>query len=100
MPESTVESSPAGLRVIADVAAVFSAGLVTEDALARVVVVLRRGLDLVDARVWLRRSDKSSYDAIPRSPDAARFTPSPEWFGREPERERIAGGGVRLRFPL
>ena len=100
MPESTVESSPAGLRVIADVAAVFSAGLVTEDALARVVVVLRRGLDLVDARVWLRRSDKSSYDAIPRSPDAARFTPSPEWFGREPERERIAGGGARLRFPL
>jgi two-component system, NtrC family, sensor kinase len=100
MPESTVESSPAGLRVIADVAAVFSAGLVTEDALARVVVVLRRGLDLVDARVWLRRSDKSSYDAIPRSPDPARFTPSPEWFGREPERERIAGGGVRLRFPL
>ena len=100
MPESTVESSPAGLRVIADVAAVFSAGLVTEDALARVVVVLRRGLDLVDARVWLRRSDRSSYDAIPRSPDAARFTPGAEWFGREPERERIAGGGTRLRFPL
>src|SRR5258707_3839968 len=100
MPESTVESSPAGLRVIGDVAAVFSAGLVPEDALARVVVVLRRGLDLVDARVWLRRSDKSSYDPIPRSPDSARFTPSPEWFGREPERERIAGGGTQVRFPL
>jgi two-component system, NtrC family, sensor kinase len=100
MPESTVESSPAGLRVIADVAAVFSAGLVTEDALARVAVVLRRGLDLVDARVWLRRSDRSGYDPIPRSPDSARFTPAPEWFAREPERERIAGGGTRLRFPL
>ena len=100
MPESTVESSPAGLRVIADVAAVFAAGLVTEDALARVVVVLRRGLDLADARVWLRRSDKSGYEPIPRTPDSTRFTPTPEWFAREPERERIAGGGARLRFPL
>ena len=100
MPESTVESSPAGLRVIADVAAVFAAGLVTEDALARVVVVLRRGLDLADARVWLRRSDRAVYEAIPRSSDPSRFTPAPEWFARPPERERIAGGGARLRFPL
>ena len=101
MPESTVESSPAGLRVIADVAAVFAAGLVTEDALSRVVVVLRRGLDLVDAGVWLRRTDRAGYELIPRSLDpAARFLPTPEWFKREPERERIAGGGMRLRFPL
>jgi two-component system NtrC family sensor kinase len=101
MPESTVESSPAGLRVIADVAAVFAAGLVTEDALSRVVVVLRRGLDLVDAGVWLRRTDRAGYELIPRSFDpAAKFLPTPEWFKREPERERIAGGGMRLRFPL
>jgi len=101
MPESTVESSPAGLRVIADVAAVFAAGLVTEDALSRVVVVLRRGLDLVDAGVWLRRTDRAGYELIPRSFDpAATFLPTPEWFTREPERERIAGGGMRLRFPL
>ncbi len=101
MPESTVESSPAGLRVIADVAAVFAAGLVTEDALSRVVVVLRRGLDLVDAGVWLRRADRAGYEPIPRSFDpSAKFLPSPEWFKREPERERIAGGGMRVRFPL
>ena len=101
MPESTVESSPAGLRVIADVAAVFAAGLVTEDALSRVVVVLRRGLDLVDAGVWLRRTDRAGYELIPRSSDpATKFLPTPEWFKREPERERIAGGGMRLRFPL
>ena len=101
MPESTVESSPAGLRVIADVAAVFSAGLVTEDALARVAVVLRRGLDLADAGVWLRRADRGGYDLIPRSVDpSAKFQPNPEWFKREPERERVAGGGARLRFPL
>jgi len=101
MPESTVESSPAGLRVIADVAAVFAAGLVTEDALSRVVVVLRRGLDLVDAGVWLRRTDRSGYELIPRSFNpAVTFLPTPEWFTREPERERIAGGGMRLRFPL
>jgi two-component system NtrC family sensor kinase len=101
MPESTVESSPAGLRVIADVAAVFAAGLVTEDALSRVVVVLRRGLDLVDAGVWLRRTDRAGYELIPRSFDpATKFLPTPEWFKREPERERIAGGGMRLRFPL
>ena len=101
MPESTVESSPAGLRVIADVAAVFAAGLVTEDALARVVVILRRGLDLADAGVWLRRADRGGYNLIPRSVDpSAKFEPGPEWFKRESELERIAGGGARMRFPL
>ena len=51
--------------------------------------------------------------APPRAPAFARFpgrrpsavadrsfAPSDEWFRREVERERIAGGGTRLRFPL
>ena len=43
MPESTLESAPPGLRVLADVAEILAAGLVTEDALVRVVAVLRVG---------------------------------------------------------
>jgi two-component system NtrC family sensor kinase len=105
MPESTLESAPAGLRVIADVAEILAAGLVTEDALTRVVAVLRRGLYLTDARLWLRRSESTAFRSIPPSwagPTADTvFAPAEEWFRHgPPERERIAGGGVRLRFPL
>jgi len=102
MPESTLESAPAGLRVLADVAEILSAGLVTEDALARVVTVLRRRLELADARLWLRRPEGIGYSAVPAAvgpPDAA-FAPAPDWYRRGAEREPVAGGGVRLRFPL
>jgi len=102
MPESPLESSPAGLRVIADVADILAAGLVTEDALVRVVSVLRRGLAVTEARLWLRRPEGTGYRAIPAQnsgPEPA-FAPTEEWFRRRLERERIAGGGVRLRFPL
>ena len=42
MPGSTLESPPAGLRVLADVADILAAGFVTEDALSRVAAVLRQ----------------------------------------------------------
>ena len=102
MPESTLASTPAGLRVIADVADILAAGLVTEAALARVVAVLRRGLDLADARLWLRRATGTGYQAIPSPLGGSEqvFVPSETWFRNGPERERVAGGGVRLRFPL
>src|SRR3989442_11208288 len=102
MPESTIDSSPAGLRVLADVAAILAAGLVTEDALARVIMVLRRGLELSDARIWLRRSGGTGYDPIPKplGDYAATFQPTTDWFRGDLERDRIAGGGFRLRFPL
>jgi two-component system NtrC family sensor kinase len=103
MPGSTLESPPAGLRVLADVADILAAGFVTEDALSRVAAVLRRGLGLGDARLWLRSPEGSGFRSLP-GPAAAgsewSFVPSDEWFQREVERERIAGGGTRLRFPL
>ena len=48
MAGSTLESPPAGLRVLADVVDILAAGFVTEDALVRVTAVLRRGLDVAD----------------------------------------------------
>jgi two-component system NtrC family sensor kinase len=103
MPGSTLESPPAGLRVLADVADILAAGFVTEDALARVAAVLRRGLELGDARLWLRAAEGTGFRSLPgpTAPGAERtFAPGDEWFRREVERERIAGGGTRLRFPL
>ena len=103
MPGSTLESPPAGLRVVADVADILAAGFVTEDALARVAAVLRRGLELADARLWLRDAEGTGFRPLP-GPSAQgadrSFAPSDEWFRREVDRERIAGGGTRLRFPL
>jgi len=104
MPGSTLESAPAGLRVIADVAEILAAGLVTEDALARVVAVVRRGLSLADARLWLQRFDTPGFRSIPSSqtvaPSLAPLASPDDWVRNGPARERIAGGGVRLRFPL
>jgi two-component system NtrC family sensor kinase len=103
MPGSTLESPPAGLRVLADVADILAAGFVTEDALARVAAVLRRGLELGDARLWLRAAEGTGFRPLPgpTAPGADRtFTPNDDWFRRDVERERIAGGGTRLRFPL
>jgi two-component system NtrC family sensor kinase len=102
MPESLLESTPAGLRVIADVADILAAGLVTDDALTRVASVLRHGLALAEARVWLRRPEGTGYHALPTPTGgpAQAFAPAEAWFRSGVERERIAGGGVRLRFPL
>ncbi|HMA43885.1 MAG TPA: ATP-binding protein [Gemmatimonadales bacterium] len=103
MAGPTLQSPPAGLRVLADVIDILAAGFVTEDALARVTVVLRRGLDLADARLWLRAATGAGYRLLAGSPPAASeplFAPTEAWFRQDLERERIAGGGMRLRFPL
>jgi two-component system NtrC family sensor kinase len=101
MPGSTLEPAPIGLRVLADVADILSAGLLSDDAITQVAATLRRGLGLVGARIWLRRPDGSGYEALPRSPDAREaFAPTAEWFRRGVERDPVAGGGMRLRFPL
>lgn len=103
MAGSTLESPPAGLRVLADVVDILAAGFVTEDALARVTTVLRRGLDLADARLWLRAATGSGFRLVAGSPPAAAeapFAPGQKWFRQELEREGGAGSGTRLRFPL
>jgi two-component system, NtrC family, sensor kinase len=101
MPSSTLASAPSEFRVLADVADILAAGPVTEEALGRVAIVLRRGLGLAEARLWLRRPEGSGFAAHPApAPGAAPFTPAKEWFLSGMERERIAGGGLRLRFPL
>ncbi len=103
MAGSTLESPPAGLRVLADVVDILAAGFVTEDALVRVTAVLRRGLDVTDVRLWLRAPAGGGYRLLAgSSPVAAEavFAPAEEWFRQDLERVRIAGGGTRLRFPL
>jgi two-component system NtrC family sensor kinase len=101
MPGSTLESAPTGLRVLADVAEILAAGLLTDDAITQVAATLRRGLGLVGARIWLRRPEGTGYEASPRAADSRDvFTPGADWFRRGVEREPVAGGGMRLRFPL
>ena len=104
MPGSTLESPPAGLRVLADIVDILAAGFVTEDALARVTAVLRRGLDLTEARLWLRAPTGVGYRLVSGSSPAPAgepgFEPDEEWFRQDLLRERITGGGTRLRFPL
>jgi two-component system NtrC family sensor kinase len=101
MPGSTLESAPSGLRVLADVAEVLAAGFLTEDTLSRIATTLRRGLRLADARVWVRRPEGDGFQAVPRPLEAhTPFAPEAEWFRRSVEREPVAGGGLRLRFPL
>jgi two-component system NtrC family sensor kinase len=102
MAGSTLESPPAGLRVLADVVDILAAGFVTEDALMRVTAVLRRGLDVADVRLWLRAPAGGGYRLLVGSPPAgdAGFAPADAWFRQDLERERIAGGGMRVRFPL
>lgn len=101
MPGSTLESAPTGLRVLADVAEILSAGFLTQDSLTQVAAALRRGLRLAGAGVWVRRPEGGGYRVVPRSSASLEgFAPSEEWFRRGPEREPVAGGGTRLRFPL
>jgi two-component system NtrC family sensor kinase len=101
MPGSTLESAAVGLRVLADVADVLSAGFLTEDSLIQVAAALRRGLGLTGARFWVRRPEGGGYEAVPRAQAPQQgFTPTREWFRRGLEREPVAGGGMRLRFPL
>ncbi|HEY6109524.1 MAG TPA: ATP-binding protein [Gemmatimonadales bacterium] len=101
MAGSTLESPPAGLRVLADVVDILAAGFVTEDALVRVTAVLRRGLDVADVHLWLRAPAGGGFHLLSGAPPAGEgFTPSDAWFRQDLERERIAGGGVRFRFPL
>src|SRR5574342_1357694 len=101
MAGSTLESPPAGLRVLADVVDILAAGFVTEDELVRVTAVLRRGLDVADARLWLRAPAGGGFRLLAGPPPAGEgFAPTDAWFRQDLERERIAGGGMRLRFPL
>jgi two-component system, NtrC family, sensor kinase len=101
MAGSTLESPPAGLRVLADVVDILAAGFVTEDALVRVTAVLRRGLDVADVHLWLRAPAGGGFHLLAGPPPAGEgFTPAEAWFRQDLDRERIAGGGMRLRFPL
>ena len=101
MPGSTLEPAPTGLRVLADVADILAAGLLTDDSIIQIAATLRRGLGVVSARIWLRRPDGGGYEAFPRSADARdAFAAAAGWFQRGVEREPVAGGGTRLRFPL
>lgn len=102
MVAPTLTSDVPGLEVLAEVAKLLSAGRPVEDALAGVVVVLRRRLALRRCRLWLRSGDGSRYALI--SPDDKTqlpgFNPAVlDWVEAGPHTEPVPGGTL-LRLPL
>src|SRR5215831_15292070 len=103
MAAPLLDSTPAGLRVLADVAEILAGGLATEDAIAQVMQVLRRSLSLATARLWLRTPDGAGYLPIGAPGDETSpgsFHPvGPDWYRRGADRSDTASGTL-LRFPL
>jgi two-component system, NtrC family, sensor kinase len=103
MAAPTLDSDHPGLKVVADVAGVLADGLVSEEALGRVVAVLRRGFALPRCRLWLRTPDGSTYTPLTTPGDEARlpgFTPrAAEWVHAGPHQEPTTQGTL-LRLPL
>src|SRR5690348_9676175 len=103
MAAPTLDSDHPGLRVIAEVAGILSAGLANQGALAGIVSALRRGLALRRCRLWLRSPDGTGYFPITTPGDEAElpgFTPpTPERLRGGPRRE-VTPGGTALLLPL
>ncbi len=103
MAAPSLDSDHPGLRVLAEVATLLSADLVSQEALHGVVAALRRGLSLRRCRLWLRRPDGAGYQLIASPGDEAQppgsAPPVAEWLRAGPQRDSAPGGSV-LRLPL
>src|ERR1041384_2047569 len=103
MAAPLLDSAPAGLRVLADVAEILASGLATEDAIAQVMQVLRRSLSLAPPPRWPRPPDGAGSLPISAAGDATNpgsFHPvGPDWYRRGADRYDTASGTL-LRFPL
>jgi two-component system NtrC family sensor kinase len=103
MVAPSLDTEHPGIRVIAEVASVLQAGLVSGEALQGVVNALYRGLALRRCRLWLRTPDGTRFTAITTSGDEAELPgysrPVAEWARQGPQREGVPGGSV-LRLPL
>src|SRR5437879_5810850 len=104
MAAPRLDSDHPGLRVLAEVASIFTAGFASEEALTQVVVALRRGLALRRCRLWLRDSTGAGYSPLTTPGDEAALpafaAPVADWIEQGPRSERGSAGMVLLRLPL
>jgi two-component system, NtrC family, sensor kinase len=103
MAAPQLHSDHPGLKVIADVTAIFAAGFASEDALAQVVGVLRRGLALRRCRLWRRHPTGDGYIPVTMVGDEPALIgigiPVAEWIAYGPRWEAGSAGAL-LRLPL
>ena len=103
MAAPQLRSDHPGLKVIADVTAIFAAGFASEDALAQVVGVLRRGLALRRCRLWRRHPTGDGYIPVTMVGDEPALIgigiPVAEWIAHGPRWETGTAGAL-LRLPL
>ena len=103
MVAPSLDTEHPGIRVIAEVASVLQAGLVSGEALQGVVNALQRGLALRRCRLWLRTPDGTRFTAVTTAGDEAELPgysrPVAEWASHGAQHEPVPGGSV-LRLPL
>jgi two-component system NtrC family sensor kinase len=103
MAAPQLHSDHPGLKIIAEVTAIFAAGFASEDALAQVVGVLRRGLALRRCRLWRRHPTGDGFTPVTMPGDEAGLigfaAPVAEWIEQGPRWETSTAGAL-LRLPL
>ncbi len=104
MAAPRLDSDHPGLRILAEVASIFTAGFASEEALTQVVAALRRGLALRRCRLWLRDPSGATFTPLTTAGDEAglpAFTaPVAEWIEQGPRTERGSAGMLLVRLPL
>src|SRR5438445_7715356 len=104
MAAPRLDSDHPGLRILAEVASIFTAGFASEEALTQVVAALRRGLALRRCRLWLRDPSGATFTPLTTGGDEAglpAFTaPVAEWIEQGPRTERGSAGMLLVRLPL
>src|SRR5881396_2612531 len=103
MAAPRLDSDHPGLRILAEVTSIFTAGFASEEALTQVVATLRRELALRRCRLWLRDSAGVGYAPLTTPGDEAALpvfaAPVAEWIEQGVRSER-APSGLLLRLPL
>ena len=98
-----LHSDHPGLKILAEVASIFTAGFASEEALTHVVGSLRRGLALRRCRLWLRHPAGNGYAPLAMPGDEAGLPgfalPVAEWIEQGPRWETSPAGAL-LRLPL
>jgi two-component system NtrC family sensor kinase len=98
-----LHSDHPGLRILAEVASIFTAGFASQETLAQVVTALRRGLALRRCRLWLRNPSGDGYVPVTMPGDETALTgfapPVAEWI-EQGQRWDTSPAGALLRLPL
>ncbi|PYP34040.1 MAG: hypothetical protein DMD49_01615, partial [Gemmatimonadetes bacterium] len=92
MAAPRLDSDHPGLRILAEVTSIFTAGFASEEALTQVVATLRRELALRRCRLWLRDSAGVGYAPLTTPGDEAALpvfaAPVAEWIEQGVRSER------------